>query len=214
MDFTVDGDPVWFHGITGTVKGLQNWSSSNVSSSGGGGVVTKEGGYIAPTKITTTVDQHQKFWIVATDGREKEISNPNLHCRDGHNVSLIWGNDKSKENGGFLIFKNHSTQEVYLFPKWTHSFKSIAKFMSYARLILVAFLIDIVALIILNNENNKYYGDSPFIIGFLFFVFLISLVPLTVLLVLNEKNCRKKIKIYSTFAESLLKNKEFMQSIS
>ncbi|MFH7812862.1 MULTISPECIES: hypothetical protein [Acetobacter] len=208
MDFTIDGNPVWFHGITGTVKGLRNWSSSDVSSSGGGGFVTKEGGYIASPKITTTVNQHQKFWIATTDGHEKEISNPNLHCRDGHNVSLIWGADKDRKDGSYLIFKNHSTQEVYLFPGGAYSFKSIAKITAYQILISVAFFIDVVVLIILSNEYNINFDSvSRFFIRFSCFGSLILLIALIVSFFINRTNFRSRNKIYSSFAESLLQNK-------
>lgn len=103
MDFTIDGNPVWFYGITGTVQGLQNWSSSKINSSGGGGILTRDGGYIKPVKTTTTVTQHQKFWIVSDKGREYEVNNPKFHCRNGQKVTLIWGASKGKTNGEKII---------------------------------------------------------------------------------------------------------------
>ncbi|GBQ72470.1 hypothetical protein AA0474_2712 [Acetobacter lovaniensis NRIC 0474] len=113
MNFTIDGDPVWFNGITGTVKGLQNWSSSNVNLPDGEDSVTKENSYTEQANIITPLNRHQKFWIVTPDGREKEISDPKLHCREGDCVSLIWGNDKDRKNWNYLVFKNHTTKETY-----------------------------------------------------------------------------------------------------
>jgi hypothetical protein len=213
MDFTIDGDPVWFHGITGTVKGLRNWSSSDVSSSGGGGFVTKEGGYIAPPKITTTVNQHQKFWIVSESGHEKEVSNPNLHCRDGHWVTLIWGNDKSKENGGFLLFKNHTTNEKYLLNTFFCT-KKLSTMLTYqigiVFLSIIIFIMMFLLLAIKENSDSLFLGV---LCPFLIIIFIISLVYLIVMFTKNWRNIKLKRKKYSLFIDSLLENKEFRLSI-
>ena len=106
MDFTIDGNPVWFYGITGTVQGLQNWSSSDVSTSGIGSSAD-------PVRITSATQQHTNFWIVTDKGREVEIDNPNFRCREGHKVTLIWGADKGKAKGAHVLFLNHNTNEIF-----------------------------------------------------------------------------------------------------
>lgn len=189
MDFTIDGDPVWFNGITGTVKGVQNWTSSNVNASGGGGVVTRDGGHIAPAQVTTTVDQHQRFWIATENGLEKEIDNPNFHCRDGHKVTLIWGADKGKETGGNVLFLNHNTGEITNLNLLVEYFQKITGGYKLIKILSIILCITI-------------YGIP---IGFPLYIYFSS----------KSNKIKHSIELeYRCFIKNLLQNRDFMQSIS
>lgn len=118
MDFTVVDDyPVWFFGITGTVKGLHNWSNTAVSSS------INAAGHI---QISSNTTDKQNFWIIADSGREYEAKDVNLSCRDGQKVTLIWGASKDEKIGKYLLFFNHNTnlKEKFISKSAAAAFKS------------------------------------------------------------------------------------------
>ncbi|MFT8542908.1 hypothetical protein [Acetobacter sp.] len=214
MNFTIDGDPVWFNGITGTVKGLQNWSSSNVNLPDGEDSVTKENGYTEQANIITPFNRHQKFWIVTPDGREKEISDPKLHCREGDYVSLIWGNDKDRKNWNYLVFKNHTTKETY-FLENVFCTKKPSKMTIHQISIVFLFIvifITISALIAVNTYSHSLYSRGIF--PFLIILGIISLMNLIRIYIKNLENINLNRKKYLFLIDYLLANKDFMQSIS
>mgnify|MGYP001172345439 FL=1 len=194
MDFQFNNQTIWFHGITGTVKSVQKWSSTSVSSSGGGGFVHPEyGGHVQSAQVSSTVSQHQSFWIVAPDGREKSVENADLPCRDGQSVTLIWGAVKGAKTGQFLVAKNNTTGETAYFDvtNYTDSFPSIGRggfllvwFLGYAAL--CAILVPTLILWIVVPPIAKAHLTS----------------------IIN-----KRADPYRRFATNLLSNKEFLATI-
>lgn len=105
------GQTFWLHGIKGTVKGVQKWTSTSVQSSGGSLQRVADGVYhMNAPQISSTTNQHQEFWIVSPGGREKKIEE-NCDVRDGQTALVVWGSVKGNNNGYNLVARNCTTNQ-------------------------------------------------------------------------------------------------------
>lgn len=105
------GQTFWLHGIKGTVKGVQKWTSTSVQSSGGSLQRVADGVYhMNAPQISSTTNQHQEFWIVSPGGREKKIEE-NCDVRDGQTALVVWGSVKGNNNGYNLVVRNCTTNQ-------------------------------------------------------------------------------------------------------
>lgn len=180
MNFTVEGNPVWFSGITGTVKGLQNWSDTAVSSS------TNAAGNF---QITSKTTDRQSFWIVTDSGREEEVKNANVSCRDGQKVTLIWGASQGTKAGSYTTFFNHNTNTLKDFRlcDLREGFKSC----------------------------NPTKIEWMFLILTGISCVLVITIPIFLITYLITEYTRStRAEIYQEFSRKLLKNNNFMKEIS
>ena len=158
----------------------------------GGYVHPQHGGDVQSAQISSTVSQHQSFWIVAPDGREKSVENADLPCRDGQSVTLIWGAVKGAKTGQFLVAKNNTTGETVYFDvtNYTESFPSIR-------------------------------SGSVLFVWFLYAALCIMLVPTLILWIVVPpiakahltSTINKRADPYRCFVMNLLSNKEFLATI-
>lgn len=179
MNFTVEGNPVWFFGITGTVKGLQNWSDTAVSSS------TNASGNI---QISSNTTNRQSVWIVSDNGREHEVKNANVSCRDGQRVTLIWGASQGTQDGYYTIFFNHNTNMLESFP-----------------------------LVVSQPGFKSCYATKSewifLIISLLCCVFIITIPIFFITYSIVKNRTINRTKIYQEFSKKLLENSIFMKEI-
>lgn len=110
MNIEIFGIPFWIDGIEGEVRGLQNWSTTSVTSSGNGTATHLGGGnyQFQGPKVTTTTTQNQTFWVVTPSGHERQISG-NYPLREGQKIAVVWGSVKGANATGHLLVRNLTT---------------------------------------------------------------------------------------------------------
>lgn len=180
MNFTVEGNPVWFFGITGTVKGLQNWSDTAVSSS------RDASGNL---RISSNANDRQSFWIVTDSGREHEVKDANVSCREGQRVTLIWGASQGIEKGNYTIFFNYNINSFTDF-----STDNVEKSFKACR--------------------TTTSEDVFFLLTLLS---CITIIGIPIFLITAHKifnRTKKQAQKYIDFSKQLLKNHEFIKEIS
>lgn len=193
MKFTIDGSPVWFHGISGDVYSLQKWTSTSLKSDGGGGYIHPVyGGQINAPQIRSSTEQHQNFWIVSPSGHEREMSDANIRCREGQRVTLIWGASEGVEDGKYLLFYNHNTDSITFYDdafSGKSSFKDLNASASESHMSIIIWTLAIPTL-----------GIS-----------LLFFIPLIIKMARRIAPITQK---YRLFTQELLKNPDFISSIS
>ncbi|NWH07641.1 MAG: hypothetical protein HXY22_03170 [Alphaproteobacteria bacterium] len=103
---------------SGRAAGVANWSDSYVhgSSSGGGGYLHNGSGHVhgPSTRISTTVVERQRFFVVNDNGYEQPItlSNGQMPVRDGHRITIVYGTIEGKDTGWALMARNHDTGQT------------------------------------------------------------------------------------------------------
>ena len=107
MDIEIFGRTMWLYGIEGTVYGLRKWTSTSVQTSGtattyeiGPGVYSTHG-----PKVTSTINEHQEFWIKSPGGREKQLQGV-YAVADTQTVRVVWGALKGTDAGPDLVVQN------------------------------------------------------------------------------------------------------------
>lgn len=180
MNFTVEGNPVWFFGITGTVKGLQNWSDTAVSSS------RDASGHL---RISSNANDRQSFWIVTDSGREHEVKDANVSCREGQRVTLIWGASQGIDKGCYTIFFNHNTNILETFPldNLGKGFKSC----QYTKIELMFLILTGISCVLVITIPIFWITEQ-----------------------ICDNNSNNRGKIYQEFSKKLLKNNDFIKKIS
>jgi len=103
---------LWLNIARGEVAGQQKWAETAVHSSGGGGYVSRQGGFVAPPRISSTTREKHEFWICEDEGKETAINltDGNFPVREGQKVWVAWGNSCSrKTNGRYLFAHNYAS---------------------------------------------------------------------------------------------------------
>ncbi len=112
-NFTHRKKEIEFWNETGEVLGNNKYSETQVSSSGGGGYVGKSGGYVSPTKISSTSITNHQFWIKTDDGVEKDVKliGVDIPLRTGQMITLISAKNKGSNEGLYSVLINHSANK-------------------------------------------------------------------------------------------------------
>lgn len=113
-----EGISLVLHSARGEVVGASKWSTTHVSGGGGGGYVHQGSGYSSTAPVTSTVTEHDQFFLRLSDGKEMPIrlENVQLAVRDGQDVSVLWGVPEGKEHGRYVAIINHTTGEQTMIP--------------------------------------------------------------------------------------------------
>ena len=206
MDAVIDGHQMWFSSQTGEVAGVKKWSSTTVTSSGGGGYVHPEhGGVVSAPRVSSSVHQHQTFWVISPNGQETEVNNDDIlggfSCREGQSVSLIWGARKGEQKGRYLLIRNNATNEVRFFlnQNFTQSFPEFSN--SWITLSIAYFLFVLTSLIAgvatLDPHTDHSHGYS---------ILMFSLAGMALITGLFHAICKKGdlLRRYKKYVEKIL----------
>jgi hypothetical protein len=170
MDAVIDRHRMWFNTLTGQVASVQKWSSTTVTSSGGGGYIHPQyGGVVSAPTISSNVQNHQTFWIVAPDGQEIQIDQGGIKgdfpCREGQSVSVIWGGKKGRQNGKYLALRNNMTHQISYFSDndYTEAFSEIGaswlKLTAFYALFIVAYFFAL--LVFMGEVDHRNHDGDP-----------------------------------------------------
>jgi hypothetical protein len=115
------------HTQSGKVVGQSSSTTTQVS----GGGSNYAGDRVNPVRSSTTV--RNDIFLADRDGKEHHYSltNFNVACREGHELSVLWAIRQGKQNGPYFLVVNHTTSEQFwssdaslfkaFFQKWYHS---------------------------------------------------------------------------------------------
>ena len=106
-EIEIEGEKMWFCGMTGVIAGEKKWSESRTQ----GGTVGHPGGGVG-VRISTTVSTRHEFWLVSPDGDERcvEFGNSNVSVREGQLMTAIWGAAAKTDKGPYLMLRNNNAQ--------------------------------------------------------------------------------------------------------
>ena len=103
------------YSFTGEVVGSEKHLETKVTGSGGGGTVI--GGYGGSSNVhisSKTVTHDQIFLKNEEEERSFQLTNINVSCREGHQLTVFWAVKKGKETGPYLGVVNHTTGEGFM----------------------------------------------------------------------------------------------------
>ncbi len=98
--------------VTGKVVGQGKYATTTVSGGGGGGAYSR-------VTISSSTTIHNDIFLVDSNGKEHsfQLSNFNIACREGNQLTVIWAIRKGKTQGKYIIAINHTTsQQVFDSP--------------------------------------------------------------------------------------------------
>ncbi len=111
--------------VTGKVVGQVKYATTTVSGRGGG---TSYGGTgSSSVAISSSSTVHNDIFLVDSNGREHsfQLSNFNVACREGNQLTVIWAIRKGKKEGLYIAVLNHTTsQKVFDSPALEKMFLS------------------------------------------------------------------------------------------
>ena len=201
MDIDVLGQKFWIYGIKGTVKGIQKWSSTDVSVSGG-----------PNPSVSSRVSDNQEFWIVSPSGREQKVKG-NYDVRDGQTVWLVWGGNKGKD-GNNIIFHNCTTGSHWNINR---SFpNSIAykgqKELTIRFIIYILFIPLVVSMILYTLSTHN--TDVPLLYTY-FDTFIFFIIPLMVIgfIKLKKIAIRVQNESFKSVNDAINNNPDFIKSL-
>lgn len=88
---SIDNATFLFDVVLGRVMAAEKWSETQVWGQGGGGHVGRNGGYVSPVNIQSSVDTYQNVWIEREDGTPYclQTRNMNIQALEGHPLTAI-----------------------------------------------------------------------------------------------------------------------------
>ncbi len=94
--------------VTGKVVGQGKYATTAVS--GGGGGATN-----SPVTISSSTTIHNDIFLVDSNGKEHsfQLSDFNLACREGNQLTVIWAIRKGKKEGQYIVAINHTTSQQF-----------------------------------------------------------------------------------------------------
>ncbi|HEX4331869.1 MAG TPA: hypothetical protein VH040_07010 [Usitatibacter sp.] len=99
-----------FHRREATVLEGQRWSDTHIASSGGQSYLHKGTGIFHAPQVQSHVQQRAEYWLRMDDDRELALDvDGDLHCRAGHELTLVVAIPKGQSSGHFLLAYNHQT---------------------------------------------------------------------------------------------------------
>ncbi|WP_215766753.1 hypothetical protein [Gluconobacter cerinus] len=166
MDIELCGKPFWLHGIRGTVHSVRQWSEDITYRPPASSMKVGDTLFVdIPAEKTFSTRHYQKFWVVASDGRQFQVDVP-CQVREGQQVCLVWGNVKGEKVGRMLYIRNlslgHSSIVHNTLP-WSVLFASVGRMTARALMVLLVFALILKGADIFRNLVGHYtrQGTNP-----------------------------------------------------
>jgi hypothetical protein len=98
--------------VTGKVVGQSKLATTHVSGGGGG----SSG---APVTVSSSTTIHNDIFLLDSAGKEHsfQLSDFNIACREGHELTVIWAIRETKKTGSYIIVVNQTTSQAYFDTK-------------------------------------------------------------------------------------------------
>lgn len=116
QSFNPSGAPSFeLYSFSGTVEESGKNMETKVHGGGGGGATYQGTGGTAPVSISSTTVVHDQIFLTRKDGKERsfQLQDFNLACRKGNEVTVYWGIKQGKNEGAYVVVKNHSTDQSF-----------------------------------------------------------------------------------------------------
>lgn len=114
-NFTFGGKTVIFEHCTGIVLSAERQNQTHISTSGGGGFIHNGGGHINPTRVHSTIQTNQQFWIQTSSGKEVvyKFKNSDIPLRAGQKITVVTATVKNASFSYRTMLVNHSSEQYW-----------------------------------------------------------------------------------------------------
>lgn len=111
--------PFDLYSFCGIVEESGKNMETRVHGGGGGGATYQGTGGTAPVSISSTTVIHDQIFLTRKDGKERsfQLQDFDLACRKGNEVTVFWGIKQGKNQGAYVVVKNHSTEQSFFDSK-------------------------------------------------------------------------------------------------